>query len=349
MQKIIDADKHNFGQFVKPTERASGVWYCKPRPLFWEHLLFGKDSPLAVCFSDRGENGDAAPGTYLFNLDVEVKNDWLGFAKEVKQVSIHSPTLQHFYAFGVLLAYAYALGVRDLHKNNLILTETHLQVIDAEIVLTDLILPNETVLLPFKDIAFDRCGANSLAQSLSDFSTNDRRQIFAGYFDVFAILHRRQKEIQTTLENATLTAPIRVIVRNTRVYKRHQDGTTQIHGLLAEERVQLERGDIPYFFKKCDDGNLYWLSSANGAESIVSSFGEFGPDIARHAQIPAKLVGAPTTIERKMIQGAFLLQKLLVDSAAYDFAWNGKRLLLNADGCENQFTGQTFRKKLAAQ
>jgi hypothetical protein len=345
MLKFIDADKHNFGQSVKLMERASGVYYQKPRPVYWEKLFFGKTSSLAELFNAVGENGNAPISKYLFNLEVEIESEWLGFAKDVRRSTSTAVTTEHFYGFGVLLAYAYVFGIRDLHTNNLILTDTHLQAIDAEIVLTDLVLPHETILLPFKDVEFDRCGASKLATAMDEFSKDGRREILAGYLDAFAIFFRKQIEIQQTLETSLLTTPARVIVRNTREYRPYLNGSAPLDDLLPEERIQIERGDVPYFFKICGDQNLYWLSESNGAKSIVSDLGDYAPDIARHAQSPEKIIGTPSVIERKMVQGAFLLKKLFHDNAAYEFAWNGKQILIEENGLENHATGHAFRNK----
>lgn len=333
---------------MKPMDRASGVWYRKPRPVIWENLFFGKTSPLASLFSSRGENGQTSLAKYIFNLDVEIEHDWLGFSREINRVDgvrLHS---EHFYAFGVLTAYAYLFGIRDLHRHNLVLTETHLQVVDAEVVLTDLILPNETVLLPFKDIEFARCGLAAMIDSMDVLSDDDKRQIFSGYFDLFATVYRSQPQLIQIFDKERLGAPIRVIVRNTRDYKKHLDGSAPINKFLSEERIQLDRGDIPYFFKLASHDALFWISSETGEISSVAEFGEFSTDVARHARAPIKLIGDAATIERKMVQGAFLLQKHLNDSQRHDFGWNGKRLTLDSSGCENQSTGQVFRKKSSA-
>ncbi len=345
MLNLIDADKHNFGQSVKLKERASGVYYQKPRPVYWEKLFFGEASPLAELFSAIGENGIAPISNYVLNLDVEIDSEWLGFAKEVRPSNGTAITNEHFYGFGVLLAYAYVFGIRDLHTNNLILTDTHLQAIDAEIVLTDLILPHETILLPFKDVAFDRCGASRLATAMDEFSKDGRREILAGYLDAFAVLFRKQIEILQTLETSLLMTPVRVIVRNTREYRPYLNGSAPLDDLLLEERIQIERGDVPYFFKISGDQNLYWLSESNGAKSIVSDLGVYAPDIARHAQAPKKIIGNASVIERKMVQGAFLLKKLVNDKAAYEFAWNGNRIVIDENGLENHATDHAFRNK----
>jgi hypothetical protein len=346
MIPTIDADKHNFGKSVELMERAQGNWYRKPRPVFWESLFFGATSPIIPFFSEVGENGSRPTGTSLFNLVTEMESPWVGYSKEVKSALKVTPNDEHFYSFGVLLGYAYIFGIRDLHKYNLILTETHVQAIDAEVVLTDLILPNESVLLPFKDIDFDLCGARTIWPTLNEISKSAQRNVFAGYVDLFANVFKKHEEILSMLNKLNLDAPIRVIVRNTREYSRHLNKSFVLTNLLLEEAVQLERGDIPYFFKKCGDDRLYFLTDPQGAAETVADTGLFLPDIARHAEIPNKLVGNRSTIEQKMIQGLFLMEKWFNVTEAYELTWCGRSLRSQPNEIHNEFTGRTFRKTL---
>lgn len=345
MLPIVDADKHNFGQMVKPTERASSLWYQKPRPVYWEELFFGKNSPLKTFFSGIGQNGKQSLEKYIFNLEIEVQSDWAGYSKAVPRLSNLKITDEHFYSFGVLLGYSFLFGIRDLHKFNLILTESHLQVIDAEVVMTNLLLPNETVLLPFKDVAFNLCGISLICESLESLTPQDRWLIFAGYFDVFASAFQKQSEICETIQESSRNSPIRVIVRNTREYTKHISGESRITDLMLEEEAQIARGDIPYFFKKLGDENLFWISSKNGESQVVNNLGVFKSDVARHASSAVNLVGTQDLVEKKMVQGAFLIQKKLFDKEKYEFLWNQKSLVLDSSACINGFTDRKFFKK----
>jgi len=156
---VIEADLHNFGRSVQKVGRASGTYYQKPRPVYWERLFFGVDSPLASFFGKGG--AEFQPKHALFNLETEIDADFTGLSREVLSVPA-SVERNHFYSFGVLLAYCYVFGVRDLHRHNILRTATHLQVVDAEVVLVKLLLPNETLLLPFKDIGAELASVSLL-------------------------------------------------------------------------------------------------------------------------------------------------------------------------------------------
>lgn len=67
-----------------------------------------------------------------------------------------------FYRFGELLAYAYYFGIQDLHKDNLLLTNGGIQVIDVEQAFSELLLPNHSLLLPLKKTVNWSAGLNVL-------------------------------------------------------------------------------------------------------------------------------------------------------------------------------------------
>ena len=52
---------------------------------------------------------------------------------------------------------------------------------------------------------------------------------------------------------------------------------------MQSEINQMNRGDVPFYFKFIEDKNLYWLKSKESPE-IESSVGIFQRDIDRHAQ-----------------------------------------------------------------
>jgi hypothetical protein len=344
----FEADSHNFGQSVERYGMASGIWYRKPRPVFWEKLFFGQKSPMLPLFDFQGENASALLSKYIFNLDVGDVTTWTGFSREVQ--SDEGPvTEEHFYAIGVLLAYCFSFGIRDLHKFNLVKTKTHLQVVDAEVVLTDLILPHETVLLPFRDVPFSLCGASLLADSLESISEAAKTRIMAGYFDLFGRLYDQYKKIRFVLNvNMDRRVPIRVILRNTGVYRDHLARRVSDATLMPEEKTQLSHADIPYFFKTLEDTRLQWVSGLNNKSEHVSNYSDFEPDVNRHGVEPGALLESHDQIEKKMVQGAMLLHKILDIRQTTDFAWNGSRLMLSSNGCENHFTGRTFLRKVGS-
>ena len=165
--KNIDADCHNFGKKVETVERACGTWFRKPRTTHWEWLFFGKDSPLKKYFQTIGHTNHFPLADCIFNLEIEQMDDWFGYSRKVEAQSGVNISEGHFYSFGALLAYSFIFGIRDLHCGNLVMTSSHLQVVDVEVVLARLILPHESILLPFKQIPWEGSGIAALSPSCS--------------------------------------------------------------------------------------------------------------------------------------------------------------------------------------
>ncbi len=312
---MFEADRHNFGKCVKRIERASDHWYQKPRSVFWEHLFFGRSSPIKNIFDIIGSNGNRPLSDYLFNLDVKIENIWNGYSKEI--ISESNPILnEHFYSFGVLIGYCYLLGIRDLHKYNLAIKSNSLQVIDAEVVLTNLILPNETILLPFREIPFELSAISLICEDLKSLTSSQIKNIFAGYFDVSSIILENFAALNNTLSHELVSAelehPIRVILKNTKQYRDFLMGIGSTSDFLPEELAQLERGDIPYFFKRLGDKNLYFLLDSTHQQKSVKNLPlELQRDMDRHARTPETLLPKEISIIKKVATGGLYLQKIL--------------------------------------
>lgn len=347
-RSAFEADKHNFGQRVERIQQASDTRsYRKPRSVLWERLFFGAGSPLRPLFDEPGENGSVPLADLFFNLQVEVAGDWLGFSEEFVGSAMPEPVTEaHFYSFGALMGYAFLFGIRDLHRENVMVADAHFQVVDAEVVLVDLLLPHETVLFPFKDIPFEFSAGWLLAPSLEAITEPQAERLFAGYVDLFARVSRKRLEVMDVLEGITTstTAPARVILRNTGIYRGILNGTLMPTDLLPEEKVQLERDDIPYFFKRIGEADLFWVSGPSGEISSVRSVGHFQTDVSRHAVPPSSLLASSELLETKMVRGAFLLQKLLKTVDPMEFRWNDGRLRLTAESLVNETTGRIFRR-----
>ncbi len=312
---MFEADRHNFGKCVERIERASGHWYRKPRSVYWEHLFFGQGSPIKSFFNSAGPNGDRPLSEYLFNLNVEVKNDWLGFSEEVSGDEIPI-SIEHFYSFGVLVGYCYLLGIRDLHKYNLVVKKNHLQIIDAEVVLTNLILPNETILLPFREIPFDLSAVSLLCSNLKKLSVSQIEKLFSGYFDVTTAILDSLNVITPVLEHECRNQhPARVILKNTKQYRDFLMGSGSANDYLPEELVQLDRGDIPYFFKYVGQTGLYFLSEPDVVETVSKIPSDLDRDVRRHSKSPALLLQAHAAVAKKVATGALYLRRALGSDA----------------------------------
>lgn len=322
------ADKHNFGQQVEKVQRGSDIWYRKPRTVYWEWFFFGKTSPLKTIFNEVGNHGNKPLSEYFFNLDIEIENTWSGFAREFSGENTTSSN-EHFYAYGALIAYCYIFGIRDLHKQNIVMTKTHLQVVDVEVVFTSLVLPHETLLLPFKGIGYEFAGIGALVNSKEDLSDENKKQLILGYWDLFDLVNHRKEDIEAVLSKQDFSKiPCRMIIRNTSEYKSFFKAIPD--NALSSELKQIERGDIPYYFKFIGNKNLYWLKSLGQCE-IEHSVGVFQRDIDRHAKYENTEWGKEIISMKNLITGMLYLLKTLDISLEInlsdDFYINGNIVL----------------------
>lgn len=305
------ADKHNFGQQVEKVQRGSDTWYRKPRTVYWEWLFFGKTSPLKALFDEVPSHGTKPISEYFFNLDIEIESTWCGYAKEYP-CEYTVTTNEHFYAYGALIAYCYIFGIRDLHKQNLVKARTHFQVVDVEVVFTTLLLPHETLLLPFKGIGYEFAGIGALVNDQVELTEENKKQLILGYWDLFELMIRKQRAIEDVLTKQDFSKiPSRMIIRNTSEYKNFLVNPPR--DSLVSEIEQLNRGDIPYYFKFMGDKNLYCLKSSN-IHNKESSTGVFQRDIDRHASFKENFWFSNRSLDNLLINGVlFLIKSVAVD------------------------------------
>jgi lantibiotic modifying enzyme len=262
----IDADPHNFGLRVCALEYGGRLFFKKPRSIFWEKLFFGVNSPLREILLRRQSQSDiqnfCERNFALKFQDIDSSGTTLS-----EQVSSQRSNLENqtFFNFGALCAYAFAFGILDLHRDNVVARSSHLQVVDVEVVLSKLILPDQTLLLPFAGIGTEKsafshlsCGTYVPEQFLSSLCD--------GYYSFCLTLSSHAETLATCITAAIKTqkrCPIRVIIRRTREYlDRLHSGN--FDGLYESEVIQLQRGDVPYYFKLYNDSNVYYYTSKEG-------------------------------------------------------------------------------------
>lgn len=338
-------DLHNFGQRVQRSFGASGAWYRKPRPVYWEWLFFGRSSPLRPYLSARGLSG-FCPAEYLFNLEVDIGADYSGTSCEISREAEVVPGPHHAYGFGVLLAYCYTFGIRDLHRDNVCLTGRCLQVIDTEAVLVDLLLPNETLLIPFKATRWDMAAISHLASTGSDLAPEVLRMILTGYCEAFSMLIENAEALKTLVHELKATierVPVRHIMRDTVIYR---DWGKQVPAIpfCEAELEQLARGDVPYFFKFVGDRGLYHYVAPDGTFRPLNPPEQFQPAVARDAVSPEILLDRSRLESRLFPTGILFLLKHLTQSGATgsDF-FNLVRTSVSKSFVEVEVAGKRFQ------
>ncbi|MGE3760512.1 MAG: hypothetical protein AB7H97_22290, partial [Pseudobdellovibrionaceae bacterium] len=159
-------------------------------------------------------------------------------------------------------------------------------------------------------VPFESCGLSWLVPSIQRLTPDDFFSLAAGYVDIFSHVETNLSRIKAEIhENIKCPHPIRVILRNTAEYRQIITERTTRLDLLNQERVQLLRGDIPYFFKKVGDQSLYFISSSDNSTQNVPKLGKFQRDVDRHVSQSDVLLDSALNLERRMAQGLFFINK----------------------------------------
>ena len=243
--------------------------------------------------------------------------DLTGESKEICPATGATSRDSHLYSLGVLLAYCYVFGIRDLHKNNIVKTATHLQVIDAEVVLAKLLLPHETLLLPFKEVGPELCGAAHVPWN--KFTPEQLAIVLNGYIDTFDCFTSDQSGIVCVFQDLSEdlhTIPVRHILRDTFHYRDRHLTEPEIPFFASEQR-QLDRGDIPYFFKFIGNEVVFEIVAPGGQFDRVDLPDVFLKGAAREAARPIDLL-CPNRLSEILPTGFLYLAKKLVLPG-----WNG--------------------------
>lgn len=259
-------DFHNFGQRVEEKGEQNPV-FKKPRTVFWEHLFFGRQSPLAPVFRNLKFEKFNFASTF-FRLDIHSTDGWqTGEVKKVFEKLEKDEAPEDFYRkFGALIGYAAAMGLQDLHQENVLIDQQGPIPVDVEIAFSKIILPNETHLLSRQP---ELTTPLSQAQAKWPLTTEDFFALLDGYTQTTAYVIDHLDELKAAIDSAIETCKfppsIRVLLRPTQFYRDWLAGQNRETPLDKEELVQLARGDVPYFFKAPGDKSVCYFVRPNEA------------------------------------------------------------------------------------
>jgi hypothetical protein len=269
-------DSHNFGRRVQ----VGASRMEKPRTLFWERLLLDGKSPLRRALASVAERAGLGADAFGFlpSLGFWPKRAQLG--GEVERVVLEPlgrltarEKRELATVVGRSLALHAFLGVADLHWENLALgADAHGRIVlvplDVELILGDFALPTETKLLPdadpeYADICRHAAGVRRALPYLGKpIAAEHLAQMVAAYLSLLDVLERHGRELARVVARTPgfRTAPIRVCLRGTDEYVRARS-VPPWPPLLDAELEQLERGDIPYFFRLVGERGIHYYAN----------------------------------------------------------------------------------------
>ena len=256
-------DSHNFGRRVA----LRGGRVHKPRALLWEWLVLAAQSPLRRLLASRANADGLGSDAFAFlpTLRFFGSKDRGGEVEPVELEPLPRLSARERASLAAIVGRSLALwswlGVADLHWENLVLGADRdggivFGPLDVEMILGELSLPVATKLLPDADpeyaaICRHACGVRRVLPYLGKpVDAGELLAMAAAYRSTLAFLERHAREIAAVVARlpGLRTTPIRVCLRGTDEYVRA--GSQPIWPpLLAAEAEQLERGDIPYFFR----------------------------------------------------------------------------------------------------
>ena len=315
-------DSHNLGRRVLVGARR----VQKPRTVFWERLLLDGESPLRRALTSVGERAGLGADAFAFLPSLRFWPDRrrAGVGGEVERVVLEPLGRLTARAQGELatlvgrsLALHSFLGVADLHWENLALGADArgrlvLAPLDLELVLGDLALPTETKLLPDADpeyaaICRHAAGVRRVLPYLGKpLAAEHLVRMLAAYRTLLDVLERHGALLGRVIAGTPgfRTAPIRVCLRGTDEYVRARS-VPPWPPLLDAELEQLDRGDIPYFFRLYGERGIHYY--ANPALTRWSTLPLRG-DVPRLAPLLPVTRGLRSPKRAKLrVDGAFTL------------------------------------------
>lgn len=274
-------DCHNFGRQV--VEREGRI--IKPRTVFWEWLFLSADSPLRQSLVAAAERSRLSNQYFDFLPEMKFTNVRAREGGEVERLQLEPlPELssvekeQLTAIVGKSLAFWSYFGVADLHWENVALGRNAegriiLTPLDIEMVLADLTHPTDTKWIPdadpdVADVCRHAAGVRRVLPYLGKPVAVEHLMIMAReYLRMLDVLGKQTKEIAQALAEIPdlKDIPIRVCLRGTDEYV-VEDSDSLWPPLLDEEMEQLDRGDIPYFFRLYNQPGIHYFSEKDLSE-----------------------------------------------------------------------------------
>lgn len=253
MSKAMVGDFHRFGKCV----RQNGPRFLKPRSGYLEFLFFDPSSPLSV-FLDR-----LLPDRIDFKISCT--QTWECEAEDISIWKVGNPpaNLARTAAHWAYLALQF--GLTDLHCGNVFVTRRGLQPVDLELAFEPVTNLVETGLINHPSTPPSRAG---FFGQLGPYSI-DGVNLVDEFLSQVSRGNELAKPLGDRLWEEMEKQPVRRILRSTEEY-RAALASGSFDRFWPEEVLQLKVGDIPYFFNVHPDPQIFYFSTPDHIEPVVS-------------------------------------------------------------------------------
>lgn len=276
--RIYLGDSHNFGARVY---LESGT-IIKPRCIAWEYLFLSQDSPVRLSIEKYAlQNGLHNPLALFPKLQFTQCHNERDFATagSVQQCNILPPTpdafnVHTFEDIGRSIGAMTWFGMSDLHTDNMIIGTQYdgspiVGPIDIESLFHNYDLISQSLLIPSMHCSRSFCGLSSLLDFQLEYPNADHMPALCyGFLDALNFFDNYQEDLNALLIDSNLlhNAPVRVLPRHTRDYYTALNSNVPSNlqqSLCDSELAQLQRNDIPYFFRYLSTTDIFYHDSPN--------------------------------------------------------------------------------------
>lgn len=281
-------DSHNFGKRVQLiTDERDRSFVLKPRSIFWEYQLLDMRSPLRQryqnLFSAIGINIDSCLGDVEYTSTDGYKT---GFCQKIEMADAE-PSRALAANMGLTLALCLSHGLVDLHKENVAILEDRFQILDIEMIFSNIQLASQTILVPSIILPTQICGFKQLFSP----SALPDRSFWISVIDSFLVAMRSQTQMADAMAEAWLELndlkkhPVRILLRSTSEY-----GSTKDTKYIESENAQLLRGDIPYYFGFLGTRDVYYYSGPDLRTQVDFYSNEFDKKVGISFGMPSDIL-----------------------------------------------------------
>lgn len=290
---MFQGDSHRFGAVVERIQQHSTDFFVKPRSTFLEFIFNSNESPWKNFFQGFFLSSD-----YCAMSFAETSQPWRGSVPsfgpfQMKQLPTDRAQLE--FDLGRFLALCTLLGITDIHNENSMYVERNARrtfaPLDLEIAFWNCASGMDTLLFPSRLISRESCGFSS--QFGAEFKWNHPERALDGFISGASILKKDLYALLQDLEVRMQNHPNRVLLRPTKVYAQKSSNSW-----LASEQLQMDAGDIPYYFtyREKNPKLLYFSSASEISEQPLENTDIAG--IFKDAIYSCQDLSAPERVEK---------------------------------------------------